>query len=331
RVDGGQRSVGKGLSFLFLLFTVYCSLVDVFTGCASSKRVELPKTHATAIELSQRGVEAFDAGNYDMALIAFQKSLQLNTSVDNQNGICINLLNLGRLYLAIGRFDDAKPVLERAVKIGFNLNDPLIISEAYATLGRYYYLTGNNKDAMDNLEKAVLIDSKEGYRTIGSKLNILGMVYKDSNRLEEAEKAFHDALKANQNYGLEAATADSFRGLGDVFLEKGDYKKAGESYKNALSIDKKSANSAKISLGLFSVGMSSLKENDAQIALDFFLRAYEVDSSRGDNKRALKTLDEIIGIYHELGDKNSMEKYLLERERLLQKETSLRKEGVGQK
>ena len=71
----------------------------------------------------------------------------------------------------------------------------------------------------------------------------------------------------------------------------------------------------------------SLKEGDIKLSLDFFLRAYAVDNSRGDNRRAVKTLEKIIEIYNELGDKNNLEMYSLERERLLQKEMPLQKEG----
>lgn len=325
-----ELQITNSKSQIFLLLAAYCLLLTFFYGCASSKKIEMPKTQTEAIEFNQRGVDAFEAGNYERALIAFQKSLKLNAGVDNQKGAAISLLNLGRVYLAIDRFDDAKSVLERAIKIGLNLNDRLIISEAYASLGRYYYLIGKNRDAIDILEKAVAIDSKEGYRTIGSKLNIMGTVYKDSNKPEEAEKIFNDALKANQGYGFVIDAADSFRGLGDISLQKGDYRKAGELYESALSIDKKSDKGVKISLDLFSLGVLSLKEGDTKLSLDFFLRAYAVDNSRGDNKGAVKTLEKIIEIYNELGDKNNLEMYSLERERLLKKEVPLQKEGERQ-
>ncbi|MBI5874597.1 MAG: tetratricopeptide repeat protein [Deltaproteobacteria bacterium] len=115
-----------------LLLTVYCSLFTVFYGCASAKKSELPDVQIEAIEYNQRGVNAVLAGNYDRAVIEFKRSLKLNTSIDNQNGVCANLLNLGRVYLAADRFDDARPVLEKALQLGLNINDQLMISEAYA-------------------------------------------------------------------------------------------------------------------------------------------------------------------------------------------------------
>ena len=323
-----QYAVGRNRQAMFLLLTVYCLLLTVFYGCASAKKSELPKVQIEAIEYNQRGVHAVESESYDKALIEFQKSLKLNTSIDNQNGVTVNLLNLGRLYLLMNRFDDARVVFDRAIKTGVSLNDPLILSEGYASLGRYYYLTGNNKDALDVLEKAVNIDRKQGNHTIGSKLNILGAVYKNSNKLEDAEKAFNDALKLNKDYAREAEIADSFRGLGDVAAKKGDYQKARELYENSLSIDKKIGKGNNVSLDLHSLGVASLKVNDVEKALDFFLRAYAVDSSRGDNKRALNNLDKIIEIYRGLGDKNSVETYSLERERLSQKGISPNKQGV---
>ncbi|MBI3754897.1 MAG: tetratricopeptide repeat protein, partial [Deltaproteobacteria bacterium] len=187
-------------------------------------------------------------------MIEFKRSLKLNTSIDNQNGVCVNLLNLGRIYLAADRFDDARPVLERALQLGLNINDQLMLSEAYASLARYYYLTGKNNDAINISEKAAAIDRKQGYHTLGNRLNIMGLAYKESNRPEEAEKAFNDALAFSKEYARLADTADSFRGLGDIWSEKGDYKKAGELYENALSIDKKIGASSKISIDLSNLG-----------------------------------------------------------------------------
>lgn len=320
-----QKSGVRILGFLFLLITIHSSLFTIFYGCASKKDIEMPSAQADAVVYNQRGVEAVEAGDYDRALIEFKRSLNLNSSIDNQKGVAIDYLNLGRLYLLIDRLDDAKGLFEEAVKIGSSISDRSILSETYVSIGRYYYLTGNSKDAMNILEKGLAIDRKEGYPTMGSKLNIVGMVYKDDERLEEAEKVFNDALKANKGYGRDADVADSFRGLGDIFLKKGDYKKARESYENALSMDKRIGSSGNISLDLSSLGILSLKEDNPKEALDFSLRAYAVDRSRGNNKRSLKDLDKIIEIYKGLRDKNNAEVYSLERERLLQKEDATKR------
>lgn len=309
-----QKSESGILKFL-LCISVSCILF--FTGCASTKPSEISKIQIEAIDFNQRGVFEVEDGKYNKALIKFQIALQLNTSVDNQEGIAINLLNMGRLYLLMERFDDAKTTFDRIINIGISLNNQFILSEGYASLGRYYYLTGGNKDAIDNMEKAAAIDRKQGYHTIGNRLNIMGMAYKADNKPEEAEKVFNDALKLNKGYDMEEDIADSLRGLGDIWVEKGNYKKAGELYKNALAIDKKLGLSAKISIDLSNLGVLSLRENDTKKTLDFFLRAYAVDSSRGNDKRILKLLDKIIDIYTALGDKNSTEAYSLEKERFL--------------
>lgn len=317
-VRSQKIEVGGQGSLFWILNSVFCILL--LTACSSAKKSELPQAQVEAIEYNRRGVDAATAGNYDKAVIEFQKSLKLNTRLDNQNGISVNLLNLGRLYLAADRLDDARPVLERALEIGLNIDDLLIVSEAYASLARYYYLSGKNKDAIDMLEKALIIDRKDGYRTIGIKLNLMGLIYKADKRFEDAERMFSDALKSNKGYGMKADIADSFRGLGDVLAESGDYKKAEEFYENALEIDKRLGISAKISIDLSNMGTLSLKLNDVNKALDFFVRAYEIDNSRGDIKRALKNIDKIIDIYAISGDKDGAAVYSLKRETLLKKE-----------
>src|SRR3990172_6173939 len=207
-------------SQILLLLTVYCSLFTVFYGCASAKNNELPRALTEAADF-------------------------------NQKGMAVNFINIGRLRLLMDNFDDAKTMFDSAIKIGAGLNDQFILSEGYASLGRYYYLAGNDKDAVDVLEKAVSIDRKEGHRTISSRLNALGIVYKEGGRIEEAEKAYNNALKAGKAYEMYADVADSFRGLGDIVAKRGDYKRAMELYENALLSDKKAGSAAGISAGLF--------------------------------------------------------------------------------
>lgn len=311
---------------LICMLTIYCLLLTVLYGCASSKKIEMPKAQAKAIEFNQRGINAVEAGDYERALVEFKKSLSLNTSIDNQKGMAVNFLNLGRVYLLTDRFNKAGMALRRAMEIGAALNDQFLISEANASLGRYYYLMGNIKEAVDYLERAVSIDRKEGHRTIGSRLNMLATIYKEGNRMEEAEKIFNDALKAGKDYGIEINVADSLRGLGDISLTKGDYRRARDLYENALSIDKKIGNATQIHLNLFSLGKLSIAEGDNQRALELFLRAYAVANKRGNDRQALKTVDKLIELYSTMGDETKAKTYSFKRERLLQKVRPLEEE-----
>ena len=308
------------------MFTVYCLLLTVLYGCVSSKKIEMPKAQAKAIEFNQRGVNAVEAGDYERALIEFKKSLSLNTSIDNQKGMAVNFLNLGRVYLLTDRFNKAGMALRRAMETGAALNDQFLISEANASLGRYYDLMGNNKEAADYLESAVSIDRKEGHHTIGNRLNMLATIYKEDNRMEEAEKIFNDALKASKDYGIEIDTADSLRGLGDISLTRGDYKRARELYENALSIDKKIGNATQIYFDLFSLGKLSIAEGNNQKAVELFLRAYSVADNRGNYRQALKTLDKLIELFSIMGDETNAKTYSFKRERLLQKVRPLEQE-----
>lgn len=313
-------------SFFSLLLAASCLLLTVLYGCASSKKIEMPKAQAKAIEFNQRGVNAVEAGDYERALVEFKKSLSLNTSIDNQKGMAVNFLNLGRAYLLTDRFYKAEMSLRRAMEIGAALNEQFLISEANASLGCYYDLMGNNKEAADYLESAVSIDRKEGHRTIGNRLNMLATIYKEDNRMEEAEKIFNDALKAGKSYGIERDVADSLRGLGDIALTKKDYKRARELYENALSINKKIGTSTRIYLDLFSLGKLSIAEGDNLKAVELFLRAYAVADNRGNYRLALKAVDKLIELFGVMGDEANSKTYSFKREHLLQKVRPLEEE-----
>ncbi len=304
----------------FLITLIYSSLIGPYTGgCASTNNVRIDRAREDAIGHNQKGVEAVEAGDYSSALVELKRSISLNSGIDNQRGVAVNYLNLGRLYLLLGMIDDGKIYFDRAVIIGSAINDQFILSEAYASLGRYFFLTGKSKEAIGILEKAIALDKDRGYQAIGAKLNIIGMIYIGDDRVEDAERVINTSLGISKGLKMEIDMADSYKVLGDIYLKKGNYKQARELYENALSLLKETVSTSRISVILYALGTLSFKENDIIGAREFFLRAYGVDWSRGDYKREIIDLDMIIEIYNKLGEKDNVDEYKRVRERLLER------------
>lgn len=286
-----------------LLHAAGClACILILASCAPAKSVKASKVHEDATYHNQRGIELIDDGNYSASIKEFQKSLRINRSLDNRKGIVTNLLNIGRVYMIQERYDDARGVLEESLSVSISLGDKMLVAEASATMGKYYYVTGDNRKAQELIERAMDIDRHEAHKTIGGRLNILGLIHARDGKTKEAEEAFREALSQNLNSRETIEIANSYRGIGDILEAKGSLKDAKEYFEKALDNDRITGNSRKIANDLTRLGNLSLKGKETKAALDYFLRAYEVNINAGNSEAARIDATNITKTYREMGD-----------------------------
>lgn len=65
-----------------------------------------------AVEFSQRAQAAYQRGEYPAAINLYTMALQLDRSIENTNGIAINLLNLAKVNQVVGQFAEAHTYLD---------------------------------------------------------------------------------------------------------------------------------------------------------------------------------------------------------------------------
>ncbi len=132
--------------------------------------------------LSQ-GIEFFRQGQYDQAIVAFQKVVdQFPNNVEGY-------YNLGLSYLRKGELDQAIEALEMAVEV---YPEGL---ESYLALGECYFLRGESEKALKTFSKAVEIqpeNPKVHYN--------LGIVYYKMDNGEKALKSFDKTLELNPGF-----------------------------------------------------------------------------------------------------------------------------------
>lgn len=298
------------------VLSISCCLV-FFISCASTKKAILPPAQEEAANLNQRGIELVEKGDISRALAEFQGALKLNRTIDNRKGVAIALLNIGRVYLESERYADARGVLEEAVSVPESIGDKQLMAEGYATTGKYHYATGNDLKAVEFLERAIELDRKEDHKTIGGRLNVLGLVYLRNGKVKEAEGIFKEALLNNMDSGNRIEIANSYRGMGDTLEAKGLLKEAEDQFQKALSSDKLTRNSRKIAIDLARLGNFSLKGKYHKEALDYFMRAYDVNLNSDHRAAAARDIDNIIKVYKETGEIDKARFYEGEKERLL--------------
>lgn len=295
---------------------LYISIALLFAGCSSAPKTKLHPVQDEAIARNQRGFELVDAGKQDKALVEFRHSLKLNRSIDNTKGVVISQLNIARTCLTLERYGDAGGPIMEAVALAGSLGEKPLLAASYATSGKYMYTTGDDKKALEHINMAIEIDRKEGYKEIGERLNILGLLLIREGKVKEAEEVLKEALKKNLDAGNDSETANSYRAVGDLLEKKGLNKEAGDAFEKALAMDKQTGDSRKIAIDLKKMGDLSIKMNDLKGALAYFIRSYDVNRNANRTEQSAQDLDSVIKIAGEIGDSKKLMFYMEEKKRM---------------
>lgn len=299
----------------YVLYFLPCMILLI--GCGGRKTVELPEAQKEAVVLHQMAENAINKGRYKVALKIMEDALILHSSIDDRNGEAIDLINIGRIFLRIGQYENAEDRFNRALEIATSDKNDIMLSETYASIGKLHHLRGNNKQAIEVLEMAIGIDRKMGHSMLGSRLNLIGIAFSKEGRYDEASGALKEALKINQGKGLEMEVANSYRNFGDLFFEEKRQQEAKGYFIKALEIDKRRGDSLKIGADLKALADIEIIESNFKDAIPLLERAYKVHLNAGMPELAVENLDRLIATYRELGDEGMVDIYQMERESLI--------------
>ena len=293
--------------FLILLFTINCSLFTV-AGCGGAQTQTLSAVNLRAIEYNQNAAKAMEKGDYEKALAYYMEALKINRSIENTEGIAINLINIAVLYQKKGNpsnAHDAHEFLDIAFSMPDLSND--IRSDAAYEKARIYLKEKNIAKAKEWVNNSLSLN-KELFE--GSRWNLMGRVYFAEGKYDEALTMANTALKLNIENKQRGEEANSLRLMAEINAQKGIYSESKAHYIKALEIDKELGNSKKIAMTLRGIGMLSLKQGHFQDAVIFYMRAYDVSSNSGDTEGTSEALDFMSDAYRKSGDEKKAEEMM---------------------
>jgi tetratricopeptide (TPR) repeat protein len=214
-------------------------------------------------EQYERGMEAFDKGDYENAERFFRDILSMNPNfadIQNKMGIIYNQtnrlelaarafekalklnpgyteasLNLAVTYSDLGKYDKAKEISERAASFTSTTSasqqsiDPFVkgkLADEHLRVGKLYYGMGLLDDAIEEYRKALRLSPK-----FPDIITQLGIALRDKGKYDEAIKEFNRAKEINPNY-IPARLQ-----LGISYYSRGFYGLAEEEWQGALKID----------------------------------------------------------------------------------------------
>lgn len=282
----------KFLFFSFFLFIAYNLSLVTLSGCGA-KHTVLSDVHLSSVKFNQKAESAFKKGDYENALRLYNEALKINRSIENIDGIAINIINMTATYRKLSDKGNAHKQLDEILNTSPTTYSPLHLSEAAFLKAMLYFDEKNYDKTLEWTDKALSFCQSLQCSNIGKIYNLKGRTYLKKVDILSALFYTNKGLEINKSIENKQEEANSLRILAEAKLMNNEYDEAKKFYENALSIDKTLGLSKKITQDLMGIGNIFLRQGNCELATVYFKRALSVSENKGDNEGIVKVKEMI--------------------------------------
>jgi len=217
----------------------------------------------------------FFAGQYLSALQFYGEALDGNLSVDYVEGAIMARSSLGRVYLTMGRMDDASREFGDALEDARVFGKSSLLALCLSNLGELYF-------AQDRIDEAEELFSAAEPLAVGDNATVAlvahnrGMVAKAKGDLELAETLILMAAAANEKAARWAELGSNRYMLASIANAQGDIPGAMALAEKALAADKAAENVPGIGADLQALAKLRRRNGEPELAFDLYRRAFGV-------------------------------------------------------
>ena len=176
-------------------------------------------------------------GEYDNALIFYEKSLSIQQSIGDRKGEGGTLNNLATTAHAKGEYDKALEYLEKSLSIQQSIGDRNGEGTTLNNISQIYDAKGEYDKALEYLEKSLSIRQSIGDRKgEGGTLNNLATTAHAKGEYDKALEYLEKSLSIQQSIGDRNGEGTTLNNISQIYDAKGEYDKALEYLEKSLSI-----------------------------------------------------------------------------------------------
>jgi CHAT domain-containing protein/Tfp pilus assembly protein PilF len=237
----------------------------------ASKQQTQQEKQQEAQQQQKLGDQYFSENQFEPAGKAYQRSLDLWTTLGNRSKQGTLLLKLAQTDEVLARYPEALDHYQQAQVIFSNLKKPIEISGTHSGIGIIYLRIGKYAQAIDAFQKALKIFPESSVA-----MNGLGLAHSYLGEYDIALKHYSDALKIRKEANLFLPYAATLLNVGVVYERMAKYPQALNSYQHALTIfDRHQYPAGRIS-ALNEIGKIYNLRNQSNRALNSFQKALQI-------------------------------------------------------
>lgn len=164
-----------------------------------------------------------ESGDENAALDRFEQARSIFQRIGCVKGKAQTSYSLGVMRRRCGDFREARPLLEQALQIRREINHRRGECKALADLGMVLHHLGDDRTALAYGQQAVRIADSIGARpTYGYNLTLLGHIWADLERWDEAAMTYRQAVNVRRALGQQHLLPEPLAGLAQACLYQGD-------------------------------------------------------------------------------------------------------------
>ena len=187
--------------------------------------------------------------------------------------------NSGTALGYLGRFEEGKAYLEKALRNATRLGDPATLGMIQFMYGLLFYIRGDFKAAKEHLEKSIAYGEEAKYpMIIALALCTLGHAHCFLGDPETGRRQAEEGLRIYNDSGIEAILPFCLWTMGSIHLDLRDLKNAGDFMEQALSLSRKNREEDREGLALVGLGrvLGKRKQPQTEQAQEFFSKGLEI-------------------------------------------------------
>lgn len=244
------------------------------------------------------------------ALSLYQKVAQMQKEIGNKLEYASALLGIGKSYIGISKYEEAKPNLEQALAIFKLQQHKQGQISCYNSLGIVNSSIGKKDVAIENYISSLKIIStlKDEPGFVEAQTNI-ATLYSDMGQFDKAKEIFIATIPAAEKKGDYFAKYRIFSNLGNMYLNEGNYAEATRVTKEAADYYEK----IKFKYGLFvsynNLGAIKIRQKSYLAAVPLLQQSLRNIDPKNDKSSLVIIQQNIAYAYTMAGDYESATKW----------------------
>jgi tetratricopeptide (TPR) repeat protein len=220
---------------------------------------------------------AYFRGDYDLAETWLRNSLNAFVSIDDRPRLSRVWADLGALYKAQGRFEEALAACQQTYSINEGLENWQGAGSALTRIGSVYFASQDLEKALASHQRSLaLFREHDDLRGQAIAQNNIGLVYEARGDFRQAVNHYQESAHLHESLYNTQGMITSYGNLGSVSYELGDFQAAIEWYQKDLALSQESDDWTGVAATLHNMGHVALEMEDLEAARDYFVRSRDL-------------------------------------------------------
>ncbi len=216
-------------------------------------------------------------GEYELAETWLQRSLNALVPVDDKPRLSRLWADLGALYKALGRFEEAIAACEQVRSLNEAMGNWRGVGSALMRIGSIYYASEDLESSLTWHQQALALFQEHddpGGQAMAH--NNVGLVYEAKGEFRQAICHYQKSARLNETLNNVQGMITAYGNLGSASYELGDFRAAIGWYQKDLTMSEELGDWTGMAATLHNMGHVALEMGDLDAARDYFVRSRDL-------------------------------------------------------